>query len=190
MPRAGLSTAAVVDAALDVIDEHGLDALTLAAVAGRTRVATPSLYKHVASLAQLRELVGLRVLEEMTGMFTAATVGRSGDDAVTALMHAYRDYVTAHPGRYDAMPADPLHEPALHAAGNRLLTVFVAVLRGYGLRDSEAVHAVRCLRAIGHGFVSIEAKGGFGLPEDLDETYRQLIRMYLASLPRPDRAGT
>lgn len=183
MPRAGLSTPAVVDAALDVVDTGGLDALTLAAVAGRTGVAPPSLYKHVGSLAELRTLVGVRVLEELTERFTAAVLGRSGPDAVAALMRTYRAYVVEHPRRYAAMPVDPLHDPALVAAGTKLLTVPMAVLRAYGLRDSAAVHATRCLRAIVHGFASIEAAGGFGLPEDLDETYEQLIAMFTASLP-------
>ncbi|MGN9906574.1 TetR/AcrR family transcriptional regulator [Phytohabitans sp. LJ34] len=182
--RAGLSTAAVVEAARTIIDEQGADALTLAAVAQRTGVAAPSLYKHVGSLAELRTLVGARVLEEMTERFTRAVLGRSGDDAVEALMHAYRDYVREHPARYATAPADALHDPRTAAPGRRLLEVFLAVLRGYGLTDSAAIHTTRCLRAVVHGFASIEASGGFGLPEDLDETYAQLIRMTVASLPR------
>src|ERR1044071_6177444 len=108
MPRAGLSTTAVVDAALLVVDESGIDALTLAAVAQRTGVATPSLYKHVAGLGELRTLIGARVLDDMAAHFTKAVMGRSGDDAVVAVMHAYRGYVRAHPARYAAMPLVPL----------------------------------------------------------------------------------
>jgi AcrR family transcriptional regulator len=182
MPRAGLSTGAVVDAAIEVVDEDGLAGLTLAAVASRTGVAAPSLYKHVDNVGELRTLVGLRVMEEMTERFTAAVMGRSGDEAVAVLMREYRGYVAEHPGRYAAMPADPLRDPALAAAGIKLLNVFLAVLRGYGLEGSAAIHATRCVRAIVHGFVSIEASGGFGMPEDLDETYEQLIRMFVASL--------
>jgi AcrR family transcriptional regulator len=181
--RAGLSTTAVVEAALAIVDEQGADALTLAAVAQRTGVAAPSLYKHVGSLAELRTLVGVRVLEEMTGRFTRAVMGRSGDDAVEVLMREYRAYVTEHPARYSTVPADALHEPRTAEAGQRLLEVFLAVLRGYGLTDSSAVHATRCVRAVVHGFASIEASGGFGLPEDLDETYARLVRMTIASLP-------
>lgn len=184
MPRAGLSTAAVVDAALAVVDEDGHAALTLAAVAARTGVATPSLYKHVAGLAELRVQLGIRVLEDMTGHFTTAVLGRSGDDAVAALLHAYRAYVRTHPARYAAMPLDPLHDPALAAAGAKQLEVVLATLRAYGLTDSAAVHTTRCLRAVAHGFASLEASGGFGLPEDLDETYDQLVRTVLAGLPR------
>jgi len=182
VPRAGLSPEAVVDAALTLVDESGLDALTFAAVAGRTGVAAPSLYKHVGSVAALRTLVGRRVIDEMTERFTAAVVGRSGDEAVTRLLRAYRDYAVAFPRRYAAMPADPLHDPALVEAGRRLLGVFLAVLRGYGLEGPAAVHAIRAARAIAHGFVSIETAGGFGLPEELDETYERLIRMFVATL--------
>jgi AcrR family transcriptional regulator len=182
----GLSTASVVDAALEIVDEGGPQTLTLAAVAARRGVAAPSLYKHVGGLGHLRALVGIRVLEELTDRFTRAAVGRSGDDALAALLREYRAYVIERPARYAAMPADPLHDPALVAAGARLLDVFLAVLRGYGLDGSDAVHALRCGRALAHGFVTLEASGGFGLPEDLDETYERLIGMFLASLrPSP-----
>ena len=67
------------------------------------------------------------------------------------------------------------------AAGAALIEVFLAVLRGYDLKGPAAIHATRCLRAIVHGFASIEAVGGFGLPEDLDETYDQLIGMFTLS---------
>jgi AcrR family transcriptional regulator len=182
MPRAGLSPAAVVSAALDVIDERGVEALTLAAVAARTGVAAPSLYKHVGGLAELRTAVAARILDELAERFAGAVIGRSGDDATAALMRAYRAYVVEHPARYAAVPVDPLHDPALAAAGGRLLDVTLAVLRGYGLTGSAAVHAARCVRAVVHGFASLEASGGFGLPEDLDHTYEQLIRMVLAGI--------
>jgi AcrR family transcriptional regulator len=181
--RGGLSTTAVVDAALEVVDERGLDALTLAAVADRTGVAAPSLYKHVGNIAELRTLVGVRVLEEMTDRLATAVMGRGGNDAVAAAMRAYREYVLEHPARYAAMTHDPLHDPAAAAAGTRLFSVVLAVLRGYGLDGAAAIHAARCVRAIAHGFVSIEASGGFGLPADVDDTYERLIRMTTAGLP-------
>jgi AcrR family transcriptional regulator len=189
MPRAGLSPDAVVDVALAIVDEHGADALTLAAVAARAGVASPSLYKHVGSLAHLRSLVGVRVLDEMTGVLTGAAVGRSDDDAVASVMRAFRSYVVAHPARYGAVNPDPLHDPDLAEAGQKMLDVFIAVLRGYGLGRSDAVHAIRRARVILHGFTTIESAGGFGLAEDVDETYEQLIAMFLNSLPRRAKPG-
>jgi AcrR family transcriptional regulator len=184
MPRAGLSRDAVVDVALTLVDEKGLEALSLAAVADRAGVAAPSLYKHVGSLAELRELMALRVLRETTATFAAVAMGRSRDEAVAALLRAYRAYVVAHPGRYALVPLDPMRRDDLAGAARDLLDVFAAVLRGYGLDHSAAVHATRRMRVAAHGFAALESGGGFGLAEDVDTTYEQVIAMVLASLPR------
>src|SRR4051794_12551336 len=183
MPRAGLSRAAVVDVALALVDEKGLEALSLAAVADRAGVAAPSLYKHVGSLAELRDLMAEQVIKQLTTLFAGEVMGRSGDEAVAALLRAYRGYVLANPGRYRLMPLDSLQQsPPLAAAGRELLDVFVAVMRGYGLQESAATHAIRRLRAAAHGFATLEAGGGFGLSEDVDESFDQLVEMCLRSL--------
>jgi AcrR family transcriptional regulator len=92
MPRAGLTEAAVITAALDLVDESGPRELTLGAVARRCGVATPSLYKHVNGPQRLQSLLGARVLDELTECVTQAVIGRSGADALTALMLEYRAY--------------------------------------------------------------------------------------------------
>ncbi|MET7399592.1 WHG domain-containing protein [Dactylosporangium sp. NPDC005572] len=182
MPRAGLNQDAVVGAALAIVDEGGPEALTLAAVAARTGVATPSLYKHVKSLGELRGLLAVRLFGELEGRITRAVLGRSGDDALEALMRAYHDYATEHPHRYAAVPQQPDPDPAVQAAGERLAALFYAVLKGYGLDDDELVHATRVTRAALHGFASLQSGGAFGLPQDLAVTHQRLIETVLAGL--------
>jgi AcrR family transcriptional regulator len=167
----------VTQAALDLVDERGTHELTLAKVAEHTGVAAPSLYKHVRSLADLRNQVAIRVVGELTERLSAAVMGRGGDQALRAAMRAYRQYVVEHPNRYAAFPQTPPSDPELAAATRRLLEVVLAVLRGYGLEGSAAIHAARCFRATAHGFASLQAAGGFRLPEDLDTTYDHLIGM-------------
>jgi hypothetical protein len=53
--------------------------------------------------------------------------------------------------------------------------VLLAVLDGYGITGQDAVDAVRSLRAVMHGFVTLEAAGGFGMPRSVDATYARLI---------------
>ena len=60
MPRAGLTPATVVDAAIALVDRDGPDALTLAAVADRLDVRAPSLYNHVDGLDDLRSRAAAR----------------------------------------------------------------------------------------------------------------------------------
>jgi hypothetical protein len=99
-------------------------------------------------------------------------------------MWAYRSYVVDHPKRYAAMPQQPSDNPQVAAAADRLLDLTIAVLRGYGLEGSAAIHAARCFRATAHGFASLQAAGGFGLPEDVDETYNHLIHMLAVGIWR------
>lgn len=182
MPRAGLSTDAVVDAAIAVLEDGGPEALTLAAVASRTGVATPSLYKHVSSLGELRRLVAVRSMNELADRVAEAALGRSRDDALRAAMIAYRRYALEHPNRYAALPQHPVPDPELAAAGDRVLQVILAVLRGYGLEGSAAIHAARSVRAAAHGFAALQTAGGFQLAEDPDTSYERLIDLLAVGL--------
>ncbi|WP_040794546.1 TetR/AcrR family transcriptional regulator [Nocardia higoensis] len=183
MARAALSPDAVVGIALAILDESGPEALTLSSVAGKAGVATPSLYKHVRNLAELRALVSARVIGDIADRVGAALLGRSADDAIRALMAAWRDYARQYPHRYAAVVQSP--DPLTEEAGGRLVGIVTASLRAYGLTDSAAIHATRCLRSAVHGFAILEAQGGFGLPEKLDESYDLLIDMMIAGLRAP-----
>ncbi|MEU7850662.1 WHG domain-containing protein [Micromonospora parva] len=176
MPRVGLNQQTVVREAARLADEVGFGQLTLAALATRLGVALPSLYKHVRGADALAQKLAALATAELATEMTNAAVGRSGGDALRAMANAYRDYAHRHPGRYPATqrvpdPADPEHVEA----GERAVGAVVAVLRGYGLTGDDAVDATRALRSALHGFVTLEAAGGFGLPRDVNRSYQQLI---------------
>jgi hypothetical protein len=44
------------------------------------------------------------------------------------------------------------------------------------------VHAARAFRSALHGFVGLEAAGGFGIPVDLDESFGRLVRTLAGGL--------
>ena len=177
MARQGLDRARVVETAARLADAEGLAALTLARVAADLGVRTPSLYNHVGGLDDVRRGVALTALRELGDALRDAAVGRAGDDALTALAHAYRAYARDHPGRYAATQRAPAAADAeLAAAGARAVDALLAVLRGYGLEGDAAIHAARAVRSALHGFVSLEAGGGFGIPVDLDESYDRMVR--------------
>jgi AcrR family transcriptional regulator len=190
VPRAGLSTATVVGAAADLADAEGLDGLTLARLAGSVGVRTPSLYNHVASLDDVRRRVALVALVEIGDALRDATVGRAGDDALTAMAHAYRAYARAHPGRYAATQRAPAAgDDEIAAAAARAVDVLLAVLRGYGLEGDDAIHAARAVRSALHGFVLLESGGGFGIPVALDESFDRMVAALGRGLSDSRRGG-
>lgn len=161
MPRAGLNTQRLTVAGADLADEVGFDQVTVSALARRCGVTVASLYSHVRSSQDLRTRIALLALAELADRATEAAAGRCGKDALTAIADAYRDYAREHPGRYAAarLRLDP--SVAVTSAGGRHSRLLRAVLRGYELAEPEQTHAVRLLGAAIHGYINLEASGGF-----------------------------
>jgi AcrR family transcriptional regulator len=175
MPRAGLDAEAVVAAAEALADADGLDALTLARLAKELGVRLPSLYVHVGGLDDLRRRLAARGARRLAAALNVATAGRARGDALAAMTAAYRAYAREHPGTYAALQRVP--EPSdgeAVAAATEAVDAVRATLRGYDLEGDDAIHAARIVRAALHGFASLEAAGGFGIPLDVDETFTRL----------------
>ena len=192
-PRAGLNRAVVVEAAAALADEEGFEELSLTRLAGRLGVRKPSLYNHVAGIEGVRRELVLIGMRELGRALTRATVGVSGGAAVIALGHAYRDFVKERPGLYAATVrsyrAYAPEDPDLQAAEGEALDTVLTVLASCGIRDEEAVHAARGLRAVAHGFATLEASGGFGIPLDVEESFQRLLRAFIAGLGVGETGG-
>jgi AcrR family transcriptional regulator len=179
MPRAGLDPQTVLLAAAELADQHGLERLTLAMLAQKLGVRTPSLYNHVGGLPELRRRLTLHGMNRLKEALTRAATGRAGDDAVRAMAEAYLAFARQHPGLYEATQrsldrADA--ETAQAAAG--VIEPVLRVLEACGLEGDQAIHAVRGFRSLLHGFASIERQGGFGIALDLDESFRLLVDLF------------
>ena len=185
MARAGLDSDAVVAAAAQLADAHGLEAVTLARLAGILGVRPPSLYAHVDGLPDLRRRLAARGARELAGELQAAAAGRSGGEALHAVADAYRAYARAHPGTYAALQRAPAPgDVDTAAAASRVVDVMLAVLRGYRLEGNDAIHATRLIRSALHGFVTLESGGGFAMPLALDDSFGRLVEVLDGGLAR------
>jgi AcrR family transcriptional regulator len=188
MPRMGLDAGRVVDVAARIADAEGIEAVTLARVAGDLGVRAPSLYNHVDGRADLLRAIAVVGVRELTAALREAAVGRSSADAVVAAARAYRAYARAHPGRYAATVAAPTRGDEAHrAAATEAVDVLLAIMRGWDLEGDDAIHAVRAFRSAVHGFVAIEAADGFGMAVDVDASFDRLVATLAGGLgePRP-----
>ncbi|MFI5805067.1 TetR/AcrR family transcriptional regulator [Streptomyces sp. NPDC051561] len=184
MARAGLTVERVTLAGAELADEVGLDRVTMAQVARRLGVKDASLYAHVRNLEDLRGRIALLAADEKTLRIAEAVAGRAGQDALVAFANAWREYAHEYPGRYTATQTririDP--ELAAQAPGPRragLLTY--GMLRGYGLAEPDLTDAVRLLRSTFHGFVALEATGGFAHERSPEQSWlRALDALHLA----------
>ncbi|HCB07352.1 MAG TPA: WHG domain-containing protein [Nocardioides sp.] len=186
MPRAGLRPATVTEAGAALADEVGLDNLSMGQLAERLGVKTPSLYKHVASLADLSHRIGVLAMTQLGDAIRDATQGRAGRDALLAAAQAMRTFIEQHPGRYaagdTARPTGP--DDPLIPAGERVLASLSAVLRGYDLDPADEIHALRMIRSSLHGFATVEAAGGFMIDASVDDSFAWMVDLIDKGLQR------
>lgn len=185
-PRANLTKQTVVQAAADLINAEGLEALSLGRLAKELGIRTPSLYNHVDGLPGLMRELSILNTRNLADRISEAAIGQSGPEAVRAIIQAMRAYIKGYPGLYlstvRASGTQPEVDPELEQEEARSVKVGIAVMASFGLEENEAIHALRGLRSVVHGFATLEISGGFGMPLDLDESFSRLVELFIVGL--------
>ena len=173
----------VVQTAIALADETGMDSVTLALVAEKLGIRIPSLYNHVSGLPGLRYAMALWATRQLGDQMRRAAVGKSCEGAIVGVAYACRAFAQAHPGIYGLTqrPAQA-DQTELEAAQIEVVDILLAVLEPYGFDDADRLHAVRALRSVLHGFVDLEANGGFGMPLDREVSFQRLIELFTQGL--------
>ncbi len=184
-PREPVNRERVIDAAAQIADEHGVDAVKPAAVAAALGIRAPSLYNHVSGGDDVRAALARRGSEELLAAYRGAAVGLAGADALRAAGRTGRAYALAHPGLYEAAQRPIADDAVRNDAENATLEIFFAILAPFGLEGDDALHAMRIVRSALHGFVSLELTGGFGYPLDIDTSFERLLDVVIAGLHAP-----
>ncbi len=180
----GLNKDLIVARAVELIDQAGDPAgLTLTALANALDIQVPSLYNHIAGRQALHRELAIAGLQMLLQAFREVVVGKVGREALIAIAGAYRAFAEAHPGLYPLIhPAPEPGDEAFVALSEELLQFLLLVLASARIDGDQAYHAIRGFRSVLHGFVSLEAAGGFKLSLDKEESFDQLVVTYLNGL--------
>lgn len=189
--KRGLTTAAVVQAAASIADAEGLAAVTLASVAQRLGIRSPSLYAHVEGLTGLRRRLALEAAAVLFQAMQEAGAKRSGADALRAMAVAYRRFAWQRPGLYQAVQraVRPGEDDELYTALAAAVRPVFRALAELNVAPAERVHLARAFRAALHGFVALEQSGGFGLPESVEESFARMVELLVAAAETAAVAG-
>jgi AcrR family transcriptional regulator len=182
-PRPGLDRRAIVGEAARLANERGLANVTFANLAQRLGVRAPSLYNHVESVEILHHELTVAGLSALAEALARAAIGRNGAAGIAAVGEAYRTFAKEHPGLYAATLRfiDPF-DPRLQSIASGMMETMRAVLAPFGLDERTMTDAVRALRSLVHGFASLEAAGGFGMPQSVDGSFAWAVNAYVAGL--------
>ncbi|MFO7684311.1 MAG: TetR-like C-terminal domain-containing protein [Chloroflexota bacterium] len=182
--RRQLNRERVIARAAEMADEAGsVTAVSLTVLAQALEIRTPSLYNHVASLDDLQYGLAVYGVDQLLAALRQAAQGLVGQAAILAMAASYRQFVHEHPGLYPlTVRAPEPEETELTTLSQELVQFLLLIMGSLGLQGDDAVHAIRGLRAVLHGFASLEAAGGYKMALDQDESFRRLVTAYLSGL--------
>lgn len=189
-PRAKLSKERIVDAAMELADRRGVEALTIRALAAELDSKPMTLYTHVDGKETLLDLMVERVFSEID----LPPESLEWREAIQARCRSARTVLVRHPW------AVPLLE-SRRSPGPELLRhheAMLATLERGGLPLPLMAHGYAILDSFVYGFAIEEANlpdlGGDGLSEaaaDIAQAfmtgeYPQLTRLAMEHVARPD----
>ncbi|MEU7855027.1 TetR/AcrR family transcriptional regulator C-terminal domain-containing protein [Nonomuraea sp. NPDC049141] len=151
--RAPLSRGEVVDAALRYVDEHGLEALTMRALAKEMGVYPTALYWHTGTKAQLVAAVSARVLEEIV---LPSEQGTAWDDWLMAMARLCREAMHRHPNLAPIIGSQLVVTTTAVPFVERV----VGVLERAGFAGEELVHVYNAVIGFVLGWITLELSAG------------------------------
>lgn len=158
-PRPRLSIDRIVDAALALIDDEGIGAASMRAVAGRLGVRAMSLYKHVESRDVLFDAVVERVVNELGDDPEVQSEPVDGwRPYLHAMAHGVRRYARSHPHAFPLVatrpPTAPWINPPLRSV--RWVEAMLAGLAGEGFSDEQVLFTYRAFNSFLLGYLLLE----------------------------------
>lgn len=179
----GVRAREIVVEARKIVDEQGLEALSMRNLAQRLGIRAPSLYKHFANKESLESLLISIGFEEQADLFESAL--RSSSRPLVAMARAYRAYAQDHPGLYRLMYDRELNRELLSEGSEQRAALPVVVAAG-GDRD-----LARAAFAFAHGMTILELNGRFPPDADLDAAWqRGMSALQKLVATRDSRRGT
>ncbi len=154
--------------AIALIDEEGLDALTMRTLSDRLGVVPMALYRHVHSKDDLID----GVLDHATATVPIPPAGLSWRDGLAALAGSIRATMLRHP----AIAARVIDRPSLGPASLMIGEYGIGLLRDAGFDDRTAERGLNLVVVYTLGFVALEVPRLADAPGSFDE--ERIARLY------------
>lgn len=183
-PRAGeqpLTRGRILSTALSLVDEEGIEALSMRRLAKELGVDPMAIYHHLPNKRALLSAL----IEEIFSEMRVPEPGRSGDlgdwrERVRAWARAFRDVARAHPKLVPYLASYP--EAAAEATLESTEELYAA-FEAAGMTPREIVGSVGVVVDYLNGFALAEASGAVGDPDEQREMLELLDARPQGELP-------
>ena len=182
----------IIETARVLIEQEGVQSLSLAHVATALGIKPPSLYRYVNSKTALLQAVISLTFERLFEAYETglAVVGDEPQAHLLAILQAHRAFARANPETYMLAFTTTIPE---QRADERILEQMVLPIQDIMAAitgPERSLPALRGALALVHGFVMLELKQQLRRRGDLTEAFEAAITAYLAGWQQPATDST
>jgi AcrR family transcriptional regulator len=178
----------LLDAAIDVLAEDGVAAVTTRAVAARAGTTAPAIYELFTDKAGLVRAVFFKGFEQLGGMLEALPDPTGTPDEITATVEVFRAFTRSHPRLFEVMYSRPFADfqpsPDEQALGDTTRAALVARARACvdaGHLTGDPVDIAHAVLGLAIGLATQEAAGWLGsTPRDRTRRWNAAVEALVA----------
>lgn len=167
----GISRELIVQAALDLLDEEGIDGVTARALAERLGVRAPALYWHMSNKQEILDEMGTEIRRRVAARLTNAQDLVGWREQLTTFARALRAEYLAHRNGAKTFAGTKLTDPSVL----QVQEAWLARWKDTGLDAQDGAAAAQLVTSFVVGFV-------------IDEQERGVPLRYLLATPDPAAA--
>lgn len=156
----GLSAERIAQTALELIDERGVGAASMRAIAGRLGVEAMSLYKHIRTRDEILDAVVDLIVDELNRDPEVLRTAENGwRDYLTRLAHGVRRYSLAHPHAFPLVATRPAEAPWVNPPLRSLewIESMLTTLADEGFDEQQMLFAYRSFNSFLLGYLLMES---------------------------------
>lgn len=163
----------IITCAIDILDNQGLDYVTLKEISSRLSIQSPSLYNHVKGLDDILVKVANKSFENLYDSLVNSIIGLDKEKAFYELSNQYRKFYMLHKGQYALIQRVKLwnRDETVSDESDNFLNLLKQILKQFNLSERDTTHFIRAWRSYMHGFLLLETNGSFALHEDIDTSF-------------------
>ena len=187
MGKKKISNSEILQVALQLIDENGIDNLQMKDIAARLKIKSASLYKHFKNYDDVVINLYILCLIDFRKYIEDRINGYEAEEGIRQMSYAFLDYLEKYNNRYEViLKSKHFMHPLVREEDNKLMGNLLHFLDSY-CRNREdiinAINASRIYRSMIAGFAFYESKGLFSLPMVTTRTtFDILIDNYISYL--------
>ncbi|MEY8001998.1 TetR/AcrR family transcriptional regulator [Clostridium sp. Mt-5] len=181
-----LSKEKVLNKAMDIAENEGLNLLTFQKLSQSLNIKPPSLYNYFRNLDELKITIGSIFFNRLEAVLYENLLGLSGKNAIKVFCSTIRNYSLKHPKLAMVILIVPQyeHQSIIYQSSLKIIKMFEQLLSFTGRPKPELLMLSRSIRSAVLGFILLELSGYFeNKMANKDDSFKTMLDINLSPLP-------